>query len=342
MRRRFALLALIFAAALVSAQESLAQARGAPTAAAPAQTELVRFSFAAGWDGLPGIVAVERGFFAEENLVVSGLPSSSAEAVLKSVAVGSTDVASVPQRTFLVMAAANLPVRVIAMSGWGRPIQLVVPGSETAINEVADLKGKRVALVQASEAYPILMRLLNAARLRPTDVKPVFLTADALTNVFETRSADAVFETQHYTDALTAAKNARVVLSNEAIVQQLGLINAAPLVANADMIARRPEIVQRFVNAWVRAQKYIQQDPVDASKLLQVFLHRQGVIVSEELAMSWTRLTQYDKYLWSGSDIADADYNGWGLKEGGILKVQPKVAGYVENAFAERAVSLLR
>jgi hypothetical protein len=45
--------------------------------------------------------------------------------------------------------------------------------------------------------------------------------------------------------------------------------------------------------------------------------------------------------VWTPNDTTDAEYNGWGLKEGGILKVLPKLEGFVDNRFAEAAVKRL-
>jgi ABC-type nitrate/sulfonate/bicarbonate transport system substrate-binding protein len=53
-----------------------------------AASTLVRLSFSSGWDALPAVVAIERGFFAQEELVVSGMAVSSAQAVINSLAAG--------------------------------------------------------------------------------------------------------------------------------------------------------------------------------------------------------------------------------------------------------------
>ena len=108
------------------------------------------------------------------------------------------------------------------------------------------------------------------------------------------------------------------------------------------MIEKEPETVQKFVNAWVKALFYIQQDPKDAARLLQIFFHRQGVPVSKKLAASWVGMTRYDRYIWSPADIADAEYNGWGLKEGGVLKIIPKVGGFTDNRFALKALEKIK
>lgn len=306
------------------------------------QPTLVRLSFTSGWDALPAIVATERGFFHGENLVVSGMASTSPTAVMNSISAGSTDFAAVPQRTLLVMAAANLPIKVVGKNGWGIEMELVVATNDQAISSVGDLKGKVVAIGPASEAYPVFVRLLNSAGLRPSDLTIRFLEADDLVAIFEKKLADAMFETRYYTSAVVSSDQARVVLSNKDLVDALGTIGALPLVANAKLAKDDPRTVQRFLNAWVKALVYIQQDPADAAQLMRLFFHRQGTPVPEKLARAWVTFRRYDRYTWSDDDILDADYNGWGLVEGRILKVSPKLSGFIDNTFATKAWDALQ
>jgi len=306
--------------------------------------KLARFSFSSGWDALPAIVAIERGFFAQESLVVSGLTITSFEAVTGSLVRGSTDFAAVPQRTLLAMAAAELPVAIISMSGWGTEMELVVPKEEEAIKSMAELKGKTIGVGMASEAFPVLIRLLNKAKLRPDDVKIKQLPAEALTRAFDPKNkqADAVLESRHYTTVLLKKGQGRLVLTHKDITEAIGFIGAAPLLTRHELIEKEPDIIQKFVNAWVKAQKYIQQDPEDAARLLVIFFHRQGVkTVSEDLTRTWVEMTRYNRFVWTPADVADAEYNGWGLKEGGLLKASPKLESYVENRFAEAALKTL-
>lgn len=306
--------------------------------------KLVRFAFSGGWDALPAIVALERGFFAQEQLVVSGLPISSTNAVANSLLRGSTDFAAVSQRMLLAMATAQLPVKVVSMNGWGTELELVVPKEDASIKTLADLKGKTIGVGVGSEAHPVLIRLLNKAKLRPSDVKIQTLSADALTRAFEKKEkkADAVLESRHFTSVLVKTEQARQLLTHKEITEKLGLIGAAPLLTRNELIEKEPDTVQKFVHAWIKAIKYIQQDPEDAARLLMIFFHRQGVLtVSADLTKSWIEMTRYNRYFWTPADLADAEYNGWGLKEAGILKALPKLGGYIDNRFAEKALKAI-
>ena len=302
---------------------------------------LVRFSYSSGWDALPAIVAQERGFFAEQGLVVSGMAISSAKAAAVSLGVGTTDIAAIPQETLITMLGAKIPVTVISMGGCCVPMELVVPAADTKTNSFEALKGKTIGISEASPAYPILIRLLNQARLRPSDVKIKFLPAAKLTHAFKEKQADAVFDTQHFTMTLTATKQGRIAVGAEGIAKVLGNIDAKPLVIRTELITKEPAVVQKFVNAWVRAQVYIGQDPQDAAKLLQIFFHRQGVPVSDGLALSWVKMTKYNRYVWGSAEIADAEYNSWAMKTGGVAKTDVKLTGAVNNSFSEKAYAQL-
>jgi ABC-type nitrate/sulfonate/bicarbonate transport system substrate-binding protein len=306
--------------------------------------KLVRLSFSSGWDALPAVVAIERGFFAKEQLIVSGLTATSSDTVANSLANGTTDMAVVPQRTLLALAAVQVPIRIVSMNHWGTEMELVVPPDQERVKSLMDLKGKTIAVGKGSEAYPALIRLLNKAKLRPADVTIKDLQAETLTQVFnlKDRPADAVFESRHFTTVLQRNSQARVVLSVRDVRDQLGYIGAAPLIARQELIEKEPKTVQQFVRGWVNALRYIQQDPDDAARLLMIFFHRQGVkAVSEEITKSWIAMNHYDRFLWTTPDIVDAEYNAWGLKEGGLFKAAPKLGELVENRFAKVAVDSL-
>jgi ABC-type nitrate/sulfonate/bicarbonate transport system substrate-binding protein len=149
---------------------------------------------------------------------------------------------------------------------------------------------------------------------------------------------DAVFETRHFTAAYLQNNEGRVLVPAQEVTKATGSIGAVPVVTTAAEIDSSPEVVQSFVTAWAKAMKYIQQDPDDAAHLLQIYLHRQGARVTPEIAGAWVRLTKYNQYGWSKAAVTDAEYNGWALNVGNILKVQPKLAEYIDNSYMDKAV----
>lgn len=311
------------------------------TAQTTQKKDLVRLSFGNGWSALPAIVGIEAGFFDEQNLIVSGLSYSDERAVIKSVVIGSSDFAAVPQRTFIVAAGSSLPVKALALNGTGLVIDLVVP-TASEVAAVSELKGKTIAVGAGSEAYPVLMRLLNLHGMRPSDVKLRFLSGSDLVTVFDKSQADALIETRHYTQLLMAQGKAKALVPYADIVKQLGVVGSQALIARDELIKDEPHVVQRFVNAWAKALLFINQKPEDAARFLTIYFHRQGVVVRDEDAKNWVSYLNYGRVVWNQNDIADAEYNGWGLVEGQIIKNSPKLQPFVESSFAEAAYAALQ
>lgn len=299
---------------------------------------VVRLSYSTGWDALPVVVAEERGFFTKERLIVSGVAAQSASAVAQSLQANSTDVAVLPQRAFLAMAAAGAKSKVIAVNSWGTQMQLIAAKGSN-ISDVKDLRGKTVALGRGSGALPFLMRLLNLAGLSPENVKVAELSASDLAKALPNGTADAIFDMGHITGPIVAADRGKVVMDSKSVQKSLGAIGAMPVVASQRFVEREPEVAQRVVNAWLAAQRYIHENPDDAARLLRIFLHRHGVTTTPELASGWIGLQRYDKlHKWSENAIKDAEYNAWGLKQAGMIDKVPDIDPYIDNRFVDQAL----
>lgn len=312
---------------------------------ADAQTkklEIVRLSYPAGWEALPAIVGIERKLFAREGLVVNGLRSENSLATSGSLIGGSSDFAMVPQRTLLTLAAAKQPFYIVGMNGWGAEMELVVPAKDKTTKSIMDLKGKRLAVGRGSEALPALMRLLNQKKMTLKDIKVLQMRGVQAIRSLRKGQADAVFEVRTLTGAMVQSKQARTVMSNQQVTDAIGRIGATPLLVNAAFAKKYPGTVQRFMNAWVRALAHIRGDPEDAARLLVIYFHRQGTKFPIKTARAWISMVRYTRVVWTKEDVADAEYSGWGLVAGRVLKVQPKLNGYVRNKFAKKALASLR
>jgi ABC-type nitrate/sulfonate/bicarbonate transport system substrate-binding protein len=299
---------------------------------------LVRLSYSTGWDALPVVVAQERGFFTQQRLIVSGVAANSAGAVANSLQANSTDVAVLPQRAFISLAAAGAGAKAIAVNSWGTQIQLVAP-PDSGISSFADLKGRTVAVGEGSAALPYLARILNLEKLSSGDVRIVQLPANQLASALPDGRADAIFDMGHITGPIVGAGQAKSVMGGEEVRKRLGAVGAMPLLASQRFIENEPEVAQRVVNAWLRAQRYIHENPEDAAQLLRIFLHRHGVAVSEELVTAWIGLQRYDGlFKWTDNAIKDAEYNAWGLKQVGAIDKIPDLDPFVDNRFVDRAL----
>lgn len=302
-------------------------------AAAPA---MVRLALGDGLAAMPAIVAQERGFFAQENLVVSGLGLGSPKSAAASLAAGTSDFATVEQSSLLAMRTLGAPVKVVALSHWDAAVDLVVPVRAEAPATLGDLVGRRVAVADTA-SYAILARLLNAAGLRPQEVEVLILKWGEAAQAFTDGTADAFIGPRALSAPLLEGNAARRLVAHEQIVERLGITGAQPLLVRAEMLETQPEVVQRFLNAWVKALVYINQDLDDAAGLFQIYQHRQGVRMARKHAHAWVSASRFDRYEWAPEDTQDLTYNGWALIETGLLPDLPELGDLADNRFAARA-----
>ena len=305
---------------------------------ARAESGLVRFTYTSGLDALPAIVGIERGYFAREGLTVSATRVADPGAAMASVASGSSDFALMPQRALLRLTARMAgDFKIVAMGSWGAEMELVVAAEDTTSMDIAGFKGKRVGVGADSEAFAVLIRMLDQARMRHRDVTIVELPAAELAQALSDGRIDGVLEGREITSVITARKLGRVVMDGDAVTRAIGRIGAVPLIANGAVVAARRTTVQSFINGWGRALAHIRQDPGDAAVLLRILMHRRGATLPVASARSWIAMRRYDRLAWTESAIADANYNAWGLFTGGKIRAQPRIGGYVDNEFAEKA-----
>lgn len=339
-------------------------------AQAPAEYRvIVRLSYNPGTAALPVVIAQERGFFRREGLVVSAIPVTSQRAVVASLSSGAADFATGSQAWLIDMAQADLPVKVVALNGYERQMELIVPGWEKSVKSVKDLKGKTVLILQGThnfDAVPELFKILLFNRIRLSQVKIGFFPLSQLGAVFagnakaqaamKRRKIAAFFGYKEHTDYYVKRKLARVVMTNEDIRELLGRNGPRPLFANAKLIKRYPETVQRFVNAWVAAQDYVENNPEDASRLLRLYLIRQyGFTASDEASRAYVQTIRYGRYDWTPQDIRETNINAKMISQGrdilfsGIkdpkkrpFQKPPTVDKYIDNSFVKKAIAKLK
>ena len=187
----------------------------------------MRVALGGGIDALPAIVAQERGFFVQERLVASVWSITSEEAVGISLSAGTTDFAVVPQRTFLLMAAARLPVSVVATSNWDTQLEMIVPAG-VAFDSVQDLQGKRIIIDDRSDTLPLLVRLLNHSEVSLSNVAVTALPGPRIAEAFAEGQADVVLAPRYLTQPMVEAEDATRAIT-EGVRGVIDLLERPPL-----------------------------------------------------------------------------------------------------------------
>lgn len=296
----------------------------------------VRFSYGLGREAVPALAATEEGFFFQQGLNVSGLPISSVSTVIESFQNGTTDFATLPARGLILVGQMRLPVRIVALSGWGLSVEILVTISEKRYQSLKDLRGKAIGIDLESEAYPHFIRYAAILGMHHTWFRIVHVEPSELEESLKRRHIDAAVVPRHVSQGLVEEKMARRLVSHEEFSKGTNGVNPSALVVRKAFADAHPQVVERFVRAWVQGLRFSANDSDKASHLLRRFYERQGVSVPADIVRAYVKLARYDRCAWHEADSLDVEYSAWALKRVGILPEIIRVNSMVDNRFVHK------
>jgi sulfonate transport system substrate-binding protein len=138
--------------------------------------------------------------------------------LLEALNVGAIDFGITGETPPIFAQAAGAPLVYLAYDPPAPRGEAVLVPKDSPLKSVADLRGKKVALNKGSNVHYLLVRALEQAGLKYTDIQPVFLApADALA-AFTRGSIDAWVIWDPYEAAAEASTGARILTDGTGLV----------------------------------------------------------------------------------------------------------------------------
>jgi len=199
--------------------------------------------------------------FARDNIKVSYPEITVGSKQTEALAAGSLDFAHCLGGTSAILAAANgVDLKIISMYSRA-PKAFVVLVKGTAIQNIADLKGKKVAGPKGTILHQLILAALAKNGLRPDDIQFVSMDLPSSAAALMNGSVDAALSAGP--DAIRAEKaGARILTNGE------GLVEATIVTAvRGDFLRKQPELVKRFLTVHQAAVAHIKANPEEALQL---------------------------------------------------------------------------
>jgi sulfonate transport system substrate-binding protein len=138
--------------------------------------------------------------------------------LLEALNVGAIDFGVAGEAPPIFAQAAGAPLVYLANDPPAPRGEAIVVPKESPLKSVADLRGKKVVLNKGSNVHYLLLRALEQAGLKYTDIQPVFLApADALA-AFTRGAVDAWVIWDPYEAAAEASTGARILADGTGLV----------------------------------------------------------------------------------------------------------------------------
>ncbi len=130
--------------------------------------------------------------------------------------------------------------------------EALIVQKDSPIKDVADLKGRKIALNKGSNVHYLLVKLLEKHGLKYTDIQPVFLPPADARAAFERGSVDAWVIWDPYTAAARQQIGARILADGSGVVN-----NYAFLLAERQFASQRPEVIKELFESLQQTGQWI-------------------------------------------------------------------------------------
>lgn len=285
----------------------------------------------------PLYAALEKGFFAEENIELT-LDHSMETDTVALVGAGQIPFGICSGEQVLLGRNQGLPL--VYVSGWYQryPVGIVSLQNE-GIKTMEDLRGKSVGTpVLSGASYIGLEALLQQAGMTDSDIRLETIGYAQVEMLVSNKVDAAVIYITNEPEQLKAEGYDVNVIS---VADSLSMVGNG-LITNEKTISENPELVQRMVRAFIKGIKWTKDNPDEAYKICLKYVdnleNAENQELQKEVLKQSIRLYESEENLPIGfSDDTSWQHMAEVMIKMGLLKPDFSVKPAFTNTFAEKA-----
>jgi sulfonate transport system substrate-binding protein len=236
-----------------------------PSGSSEEQLTALRLAYGKKIHYAPQIVALKKGYFAEQGLAVEAKAVQAGIQAAEALTSGGADAAVMGDAPGIIAAASGMPVKIVVSYGGGEGMHRLVAAPKAGIRSPADLKGKRVGIQMGSSTHGGFLLFLERNGLDASALKLVPLNPADMPEAMLGGEIDAGVGSEPWPSNIEA----RVEGSYE-VATLSGLGNTYPLVmlVTNRYAEEHPEAVVAALKATKQAVDFMHQHPDEAASLI--------------------------------------------------------------------------
>ncbi|MDN3223770.1 aliphatic sulfonate ABC transporter substrate-binding protein [Pseudomonas nunensis] len=201
---------------------------------------------------------------AQNNIDVTWHEFSSGLPLLEALNVGNVDISADVADTVPIFAqAAQAKLTYFAEEAPSPSAQAIVVRKDSPLQQLADLKGKKIAVTKAAGSHYLLIAALNKAGLKFSDIEPAYLSPADGRAAFENNKVDAWVTWEPF---LTGVQRQ---LPTRTLADGAGLASYKRYYLTSNAYAKEhPEVLKLVYDQLHKAGDWIKHNPRDAAQVL--------------------------------------------------------------------------
>ena len=202
--------------------------------------------------------------------------------LLEAMNVGAVDFGNTGESPPIFAQAAGAPIRYVAYEPPAPRGEAILIPKDSPLKSVTDLKGKKIALNKGSNVHYLLVKALEKAGVKYSDITPVFLAPADARAAFERGSVDAWVIWDPFQAAAEAATEARTLSDGTDIVPNYQFYLSSQKFLESDPKALDAILAElREVDGWAKTDIHAVAEQLSPSirlpvPVLEVALKRQA------------------------------------------------------------------
>jgi len=222
--------------------------------------------------------------------------------MLEAINAGSIDFGYTGEAPPVFAQAAGTPLVYVAYEPLGPKAEAIVVHQDSPIKSVADLKDKKVAFAKGSNTNYLVVKALEKAGLKFTDIKPAFLTPADARAAFEGKNVDAWAIWDPYLAVAEKAIVARILTDATDLAPNRGYYLASKSFAET-----RPQQLKIVLDEATKISNWAKSNPSEVAKFLGAELGIDAAILEvSEKRHEYGVLPITDEIIAGQQQVADA------------------------------------
>ncbi len=231
------------------------------------------------WPGSAAVyIAAEKGYFRDEGLDVDLHSYVSGHLGLAAVLSGKADLATVGDTPISRAIVEGQPVAVVGTLCEINRAILIVARRDRGISSPDDLRGKKIGVVAGTTADFFLHLFLAASYINPWEAWIIHLQTDQVVDALVRGEIDAVSTWfPHTLAAMERLGDTGIILDDPSIYKMTW-----NLTSTRDFAGKHGERIQRVLRAFIRANRFIVEQPGEARTITSTAVHTAGHAFDKE------------------------------------------------------------
>ncbi|KAB1643921.1 aliphatic sulfonate ABC transporter substrate-binding protein [Gulosibacter chungangensis] len=235
---------------------------------------------------------------------------------LEAANAGDIEVGTGGLTNYITAITSGTPVVVIGIEDISASVGIVAT-KESAVTEVADLRGKKVAVNKGGTGEYLLLRALEQSEIAPSEVEFVYLAPEDAASAFNSGSVDAWATWDQYFASAQLVPGATVVVTGTDIDN----LNWTFQWVTQEFAEAHPELVQTITATLAESSQAAATDPEIIAELYRTNGASEEVI---DLILSWPPYTFYPI---GDAEIAMLEQHAADLADYGLIDQAPDLNG---------------